>query len=104
MTRLGQHALALRLGCGAVALLYIGSIALGWRAAASTSGVLADPSLDGRVVILRDTRDVPHIRAQSETDLFFAQGFVEGSDRLFQMELTRRFALGRLAEMLGPKA
>ncbi|HEY5425843.1 MAG TPA: penicillin acylase family protein, partial [Candidatus Tumulicola sp.] len=42
--------------------------------------------------------------AGSQADLFFAQGFVEGSDRLFQMELTRRYALGTLAEVLGPRA
>src|SRR5262249_54137362 len=35
-------------------------------------------------------------------DLFFAQGFVQAQDRLFQMDLWRRSARGRLAEVLGP--
>jgi penicillin amidase len=45
---------------------------------------------------------VPHIYAQNADDLFFAQGFVQAQDRLFQLDLWRRSALGRLAEVLGP--
>ncbi len=76
----------------------------GFRAHARTSGRFAEPQLQEAVSIRRDARDVPHIVAASQTDLFFAQGFVEASDRLFQMELTRRYALGTLAEVLGPRA
>src|SRR5581483_9509316 len=39
-----------------------------------------------------------------ERDLFFAQGYAEASDRLFQMDLLRRFVLGTLAEVLGSAA
>ena len=42
--------------------------------------------------------------AQNERDLFFAQGYVEASDRLFQMDLLRRFILGDLAEVYGAGA
>ncbi|HSB74001.1 MAG TPA: penicillin acylase family protein, partial [Terriglobales bacterium] len=45
----------------------------------------------------------PHIYAQSQHDLFFAQGFVTAQDRLFQMELWKRVGQGRLAEVLGPE-
>jgi penicillin amidase len=45
---------------------------------------------------------VPHIYAQSQDDLFFAQGFVQAQDRLFQMDLWRRSVQGRLSEILGP--
>ena len=45
---------------------------------------------------------MPHIYAQNDGDLFFAQGFVQAQDRLFQMDLWRRSAQGRLAEILGP--
>jgi penicillin amidase len=44
---------------------------------------------------------VPHIYARNEHDLFFAQGFVQAQDRLFQMDLWRRSAQGRLSEVLG---
>lgn len=44
---------------------------------------------------------MPHIYASSDADLFFAQGFVQAQDRLFQMDLWRRASQGRLAEILG---
>ncbi len=54
------------------------------------------------VRVVRDRWGVPHIYAQSDADLFFAQGFVQAQDRLFQMDLWRRSAQGRLSEVLGP--
>lgn len=87
-----------------LALLYGAGIFAGFRAHARTDGRLTEPGLQGPVTIRRDARDIPHIVAGSQADVFFAQGFVEGSDRLFQMELTRRYALGTLAEVLGPRA
>ena len=58
--------------------------------------------VEGPVTIARDARGVPHIRAGSVHDLFVAEGYAMGSDRLFQMDLTRRYVDGRLAELLGP--
>ena len=52
--------------------------------------------------VVRDRWGVPHIYAQNEHDLFFAQGFVQAQDRLFQMDLWRRSVQGRLSEVLGP--
>ena len=69
---------------------------------AQVSGTLAVPGLTAPVRIVRDTWGVPHIYAQNEADLFFAQGFVQAQDRLFQMDLWRRSAQGRLSEVLGP--
>ena len=66
------------------------------------SGTLAVAGLTAPVRIVRDTWGVPHIYAQSQDDLFFAQGFVQAQDRLFQMDLWRRSAQGRLSEVLGP--
>ena len=61
--------------------------------------------LSGPVSITFDRWGVPHIRAQaSDMDVFFAQGYVHARDRLFQMELGRRAAQGRLAEILGSGA
>src|SRR6202035_5983540 len=59
--------------------------------------------LKQQVTVLRDTWGVPHIYAQNQHDLFFAQGFVTAQDRLFQMELWKRAGRGTLAEILGPK-
>ncbi len=59
----------------------------------------------GPVNITFDRFGVPHIRAMaSDMDVFFAQGYVHARDRLFQMELGRRAAQGRLSEILGSGA
>jgi penicillin amidase len=55
------------------------------------------------VTVRYDERGVPHIRAENETDLYRALGYVHAQDRLFQMEAMRRLARGELAEVLGPK-
>ncbi|HEX3130683.1 MAG TPA: penicillin acylase family protein [Thermoanaerobaculia bacterium] len=72
-------------------------------ALAQTSGRLAVSGLSRPVTVLRDPWGIPHIYAETQDDLFFAQGFVAAQDRLFQMEVWRRTAEGRLAEILGPK-
>lgn len=68
-----------------------------------------DPAEDARlaglaapVEVWRDSLGVPHVWAGSETDLFRAMGYVHAQDRLWQMELFRRVADGRMAEILGP--
>jgi len=69
------------------------------------------PQLDGNVAIkglsagvkvTRDQHGVPAIEAASLGDLFFAQGYVTAQDRLWQMDIMRRFAGGELSEILGP--
>ena len=57
--------------------------------------------LRSSVTVRRDERGIPYIEAANESDLYFAQGYVTASDRLFQMELFRRTARGELAEMFG---
>ncbi|MFV0334660.1 MAG: penicillin acylase family protein [Tropicimonas sp.] len=65
-------------------------------------GRLHLPGLSAPVEVLRDRWGIPHIRAEGgQFDAFRAQGFVHAQDRLFQMELNRRRALGRAAEWLG---
>ncbi|MEO6912827.1 MAG: penicillin acylase family protein [Candidatus Baltobacteraceae bacterium] len=85
-----------------IVLAVIAYIALGMRAAAQTSGTISGADVRAPVQIIRDGRDIPHIRAANLHDLFFAQGYVEASDRLFQIDLTRHFVYGRLTELIGP--
>jgi penicillin G amidase len=66
-------------------------------------GHLSLRGLEGRVLVDRDARGVPHIRADNEHDAFFALGFVHAQDRLGQMLWLERLARGRTAEVLGPK-
>lgn len=66
------------------------------------NGELSLDGLKDRVEVLYDDYGVPHIYAQNEADAYFALGFVHAQDRLFQMEMLRRAAGGRLSEVLGP--
>ena len=69
---------------------------------AQLDGELKVAGLQRDVRVLRDRWGVPHIYASSTDDLFFAQGFVAAQDRLWQMEMWRRAAEGRLSEIAGP--
>lgn len=64
---------------------------------------LTVPGLERSVEILRDRWGINHIYAESEHDLFFAQGWAAARDRLFQFELWRRQATGTVAEWLGER-
>ena len=68
------------------------------------SGELAIDGLAAPVEVIRDRWGVPHIYARSVDDLFMAQGYVMAQDRLWQMEMWRRQAEGRRAEIIGPQA
>lgn len=68
------------------------------------SGSMDLPGLAGTVEIRRDRWGIPHVRAGSIADAFYGQGFVHAQDRLWQMELQRRTAAGRLSEVFGPLA
>lgn len=86
-----------------VAALVIG-ILLVRKSFPTTTGALSLQGLQQPVEILRDEFGVPHIVAQTEHDAYFAVGFVHAQDRLWQMEMTRRAGMGRLAEVLGDSA
>ena len=60
--------------------------------------------LDKPVEILKDHWGISHIYAETEHDLFFAQGYSAARDRLFQFEIWRAQATGTVAEILGSKA
>ncbi len=65
------------------------------------NGSLVVTGLNDKVEIVFDYYGVPHIYAENEEDAYFALGYVHAQDRLFQMEMTRRVASGRLSELLG---
>jgi penicillin amidase len=84
------------------------AVVVGWgyhveRAALpQTDGTIAVPGLADKVTVVRDRLGVPHITASNLDDLVFAQGYVTAQDRLWQMDVMRRYAAGELAEVLGP--
>lgn len=57
--------------------------------------------LDGPVDVYRDHMGIPHIYASTPHDLFFAQGYVHGQDRFWQMDAWRHIGSGTLSEMFG---
>ncbi|MEJ0056411.1 MAG: penicillin acylase family protein [Bacteroidota bacterium] len=65
------------------------------------SGEVTLKGLTEEVEILYDAYGVPHILAKNEEDAYFALGYAHAQDRLFQMEMLRRAAGGRLSEILG---
>jgi penicillin G amidase len=74
-------------------------------AAAPAGGTtITAPGLDHPVTLTRTTDGVAHLAARSRPDLFFAQGWLHATDRLFQMDTLRRTASGTAAELLGPAA
>ena len=89
----------------AILLILAAGAAYGWFVAHA-----ALPQLDGRlqisgisapITVTRDGHGVPTIEAAALEDLFFAQGYVTAQDRLWQMDVMRRFGGGELSEILG---
>lgn len=66
-----------------------------------TRGDITLDGLDAEVNVYRDAAGIPHIYAESERDMYFAQGFVHAQDRFWQMEFWRHLGQGRLSEILG---
>ncbi|HTI13397.1 MAG TPA: penicillin acylase family protein [Dictyobacter sp.] len=65
------------------------------------SGQMQLQGLHAPVKVFTDRYGIPHIYAQNEEDLFFAQGAIHARERLWQMELNRRIGSGRLSELFG---
>jgi penicillin amidase len=101
---LKRHVLAFAVCLLAIAGAYAAAVDAGLHATAVTRGTIVVRGLYAPVSIVRDQRDIPHIRAANQHDLYFAQGYAQGSDRLFQLDLSRRYAYGRLAEIFGARA
>jgi len=85
-----------------LAVVFIAYVALGVHdGEAEPSGTIASTGVREAVTVTRDRRGIPHVRARNEHDLYFAEGYLQGSDRLFQLDLYRRSVEGRLSEVLG---
>lgn len=87
--------LILIIGCISFAFLYLQSSRPVYHGEVHTKGLTQE------VKIYFDHYGIPHIYANNEEDAYYALGYVHAQERLFQMELLRRVAAGRLAEVLG---
>jgi len=59
------------------------------------------PALTAPVTVTYDERDIPNINCQSQVDCFAVQGYLHAHDRLFEMDVLRRTAEGKLSEIIG---
>jgi len=73
------------------------------RTVPAPGGELRVRGLDAPVEVLFDRWGVPHIYARSREDAWLAIGYLQARDRLWQLELYRRAAAGRLSELFGPR-
>lgn len=64
-------------------------------------GLVSPPGVRTDVEIVRDRAGVPHLYAGPVHDVYYALGYVHAQDRLWQMEVQRRLARGRLSEIFG---
>ncbi|GAB2461749.1 penicillin amidase [Hymenobacter qilianensis] len=72
--------------------------------AQATQQELTLPGLKAPVQVRFDDRRVPHVFAQNDHDLYFAQGYLTARDRLWQMEFQTHVAAGRISEVVGARA
>ncbi|RII14975.1 Acyl-homoserine lactone acylase QuiP precursor [Streptomyces sp. YIM 130001] len=66
-----------------------------------TKGSIKLEGLNGPVDVRRDANGIPQIYAESDADLFMAQGYVQAQDRFWEMDVRRHTTSGRLSEMFG---
>jgi penicillin amidase len=74
------------------------------KAAPASNDTLKVAGLQAPVTVRRDERSIPYLEAANDHDLYFAQGYVTASDRLWQMDLLRRNIRGELSELVGKAA
>lgn len=95
------------LSLAALLLLVLMLLAAAWlylrQSLPDYSGEVKLTGLMGPVEIVRDSHAVPHIQADNWDDAWFGLGYVHAQDRLWQMEMNRRIASGRLAEVVGER-
>src|SRR5437867_1841603 len=92
------------IGLGLLVLVLVLVVAGVWfvrRPWPQIDGQLSVAGRGRQVQVIRDKWGVPHIYAQNDHDLFFAQGYTHAQDRLWQMEMSRRAGSGTLSAFLG---
>ncbi|MEZ4763257.1 MAG: penicillin acylase family protein [Calditrichia bacterium] len=86
-----------------ILIWFVGRFVLSFSVA-DYSGEIAISGVKNPVEITFDERGIPQIWAETDDDLNFSLGWLHASERLFQMELTRRYVRGELSEAFGEAA
>ncbi len=109
--RLRKLRMLLAIAVGFVVLLLVGSAAGAWAFTSAlhssypqTSGTLNIAGLSAPATVQRDANGIPQIYAQTSSDLFLAEGYVQAQDRFWQMDVNRHITSGTLASLLGSGA
>ncbi len=97
--RKGLAGLVLLTLCGVLAVYMLASFSM-----PRFSGTERMAGIDARIEVVRDAYGIPRIFAKTPHDAWFALGYVHAMDRLWQMDVARRLAQGRLAERFGIRA
>lgn len=87
-----------------VLLVVVGGVGGYWfitKSHPQIDGTLRVAGLKSKVEIVRDPMGIPHIYADNVDDLFFAEGYVQAQDRLWQLEYNRRIGHGTLSDIFG---
>ncbi|MEI7811658.1 MAG: penicillin acylase family protein [Ignavibacteria bacterium] len=84
--------------CSAAVFIFYQSLS---KSVAEYNGALKVAGLSSEVLIYRDGYAIPYIYASTDQDAAFALGYCHAQERLFQMDLSRRVAEGRLSEVFG---
>src|SRR5579863_8102120 len=85
-------------------VVLIAGVLLFLRSAPAPDGTVVAKGLAAPVTVVRDRLGIPTVTAGSERDAAFAMGYLHASERLFQMDLSRRYGAGRLSECFGERA
>jgi penicillin G amidase len=88
-----------------VLVLAVAAAGFGWwtvqRSFPTTSGRIEVPGITATVTVYRDDAGIPQLVAETDHDLFFAQGYVHAQDRFWEMDFRRHVTSGRVAELFG---
>jgi penicillin G amidase len=88
-----------------VLVLAVAAAGFGWwtvqRSFPATSGRIEMPGITAAVTVYRDDAGIPQLVAETDHDLFFAQGYVHAQDRFWEMDFRRHVTSGRVAELFG---
>jgi len=65
------------------------------------TGTVHVAGMSAPVDVKRDANGIPQLYADTDADLFRAQGYVQAQDRFWEMDVRRHITAGRLSEMFG---
>lgn len=88
---------------GLVLLVLVVVYGLANRSIPDYDAEISAAGIDAELQVIRDNSGVPHIFSTEDSSVFFGLGYAHAQDRLWQMNILRRTAQGRLSELFGER-